>query len=110
MGGIGSGGHNRLTAEAHVLRGTFRPDRHASRPARLDTASDLPRAPARLHAGGRRLWEGMTAQFEFAAGELAILEQACRTVDLIAELREPGELRAQRLVLLKLLTGLRLQT
>jgi hypothetical protein len=108
MGGLGSGGQNRLSAEAHVLRGTFRPDRHGRR--QIGVGVELPTAPSGLAAGGRKLWRAVTESFELDAVELALLAQAGRTVDLIDRLEkaaDSAELRQQRLVLIKLLAGLR---
>lgn len=42
------------------------------------------RAPAGLGAAGRRLWRSVTPEYDLFPAELALLEQACRTVDTIA--------------------------
>src|ERR1700739_2349724 len=85
--------------------------------------TDTPRA---LRAAGRRLWEAVTGTFDLDPPEAALLEEACRTRDLLADLRReiarnPAvidssqgvrvhpvivEARQQRLVLAKLLAGL----
>lgn len=52
--------------------------------------------PTRLRAGGRRLWREVVDQWELRADELAELEQACRTVDLIAVMET--ELRGRDLI------------
>jgi hypothetical protein len=85
--------------------------------------TDTPRG---LRAGGRRLWEAVTGTFDLDPPEAALLEEACRTRDLLADLRReiaqnPAvidssqgvrvhpvmvEARQQRLVLAKLLAGL----
>lgn len=44
------------------------------------------RRPTGMGAKGRRLWDGLTAEFEFGPHELAVLEAACREADLIERL------------------------
>ncbi len=44
------------------------------------------RMPSNLGTAGKRLWRAITAEYELAAHELAILESACREADLIARL------------------------
>jgi|SRR5581483_1296504 len=55
MGGFGSGGTNRLTAEEHIVRGTFRRDRHGPQPT-------PPPAPPVSGADRRRLLRGLSAE------------------------------------------------
>lgn len=43
-------------------------------------------APAKLGAKARRVWEELTADYEFRADELRVLEDACREIDLIERL------------------------
>jgi hypothetical protein len=43
--------------------------------------------PRGLAAAGRRLWDAVTTGYDLDAPELALLEEACKTRDLIAELR-----------------------
>src|SRR5271166_4671252 len=43
-----------------------------------------PAAPPDLREPGREAWSKLTHAFEFHAGEIVVLEQLCRTVDLIA--------------------------
>ncbi|BBY84171.1 hypothetical protein H7I53_18375 [Mycolicibacterium pulveris] len=43
--------------------------------------------PRGLATAGRRLWDAVTADFDLDPPELALLEEACRARDLIAELR-----------------------
>lgn len=43
-----------------------------------------PRPPKGLTARSRRLWRESTAALVFEPAELVVLEQLCRTVDLIA--------------------------
>jgi len=84
------------------------------------------RAPQGLGAAGKRLWESVSADFEMAVHEAAVLEEACRCRDRLVQLRElvendglmidssqgqrlhPGvaEERAQRLALARLLATL----
>ena len=46
-----------------------------------------PRTPPGLKAPGRKLWQAVTAEFEMKEHEAALLEEAARTRDRIAELR-----------------------
>lgn len=82
--------------------------------------------PRGLRAPGKRLWRAVTSDFLLDPPELELLGEACRTVDLIADLRsewaESGviisssqgprvhpavvEARQQRLALQKLLSAL----
>jgi hypothetical protein len=82
--------------------------------------------PHGLRAVGKRLWEAVTGTFDLDPPEAALLEEACRTRDLLTDLRReiarnPAvidssqgvrvhpvivEARQQRLVLAKLLAGL----
>jgi hypothetical protein len=43
--------------------------------------------PRGLAAAGRRLWDAVTGDYELDAPELALLEEACRVRDFIADLR-----------------------
>jgi hypothetical protein len=90
--------------------------------------SSRPRAPRSLEAAGRRLWASVTAEFDLAEHELALLRQAAHTADLCDELQagverdgpilastsgrertHPAlvELRNQRLLLARLVAMLR---
>lgn len=42
--------------------------------------------PRNLAAGSRKLWDAATDEFDWADHELAVLEQACRTLDRIVQL------------------------
>jgi hypothetical protein len=84
--------------------------------------------PPGLGAGGARLWAAITDGYELGDHEAAILVEAARTVDLLADLhaevRRAGpmvdeargrdvsravvEIRAQRLTLARLVTSLRI--
>lgn len=46
----------------------------------------LPRVPNGIGATGKRLWRAVVAEYELDPQGLALLEQACRTVDTIANL------------------------
>lgn len=46
-------------------------------------ADRRPGPPSRLAAAGRRLWRDTTADYDFAAHELSLLEAACATLDAI---------------------------
>jgi hypothetical protein len=45
-----------------------------------------PKAPATLADSGKALWVKHVADYEFRVDELAVLELACRTADMIATL------------------------
>jgi hypothetical protein len=50
------------------------------------SSTDPPRCPTGLRAPGRRLWASVVGPYELTAGELAVLEQAARTADLVDRL------------------------
>jgi hypothetical protein len=58
VGGVGSGGHNRKSAEQHKRLGNFRPSRHArGELVQLRGGlADLPEPPAGLGEAGLQLW------------------------------------------------------
>jgi hypothetical protein len=62
-----SGGHNRVSLEAHLLRGSFRPDRHAglmeAPPPRRLSAADRRRTLAGLEGTARRLVLHLLAEY-----------------------------------------------
>ena len=84
--------------------------------------------PRGLTGPGAKLWAAVTSEYELAADDLAVLEEACRTRSLLADLRaraaEDGlitpssqgdrvnpaivEARQQSLLLSKLLAALKL--
>lgn len=47
-----------------------------------------PKAPPGLKAGGSKLWRAVVDEYELRADEVRILEQACRTADLIDTMHE----------------------
>lgn len=87
-----------------------------------------PRPPARLGRGGRALWRAVVEDFDLNQNERMLLDQACRTADLIdklqAQLEADGlmrktsqgervhpaavELRQQRITLARLFVALEL--
>ena len=90
--------------------------------------SELPKVPPETRAPGRALWASVTTEYDLEEHERALLIEAVRTVDVLAELdaavRSEGaivdspqgsranpalvEARAQRVVLARLLAALRL--
>lgn len=48
----------------------------------------LPKAPRGLGAAGRQLWRRAVSEFVFNVAEQAVLEQACRSADVIAKLHD----------------------
>ncbi len=87
------------------------------------TDSRIPPAPRGARTSGRRLWRAVLEEFELAEHELALLRQAVRVADTCDDLQavvdEDGalrdgkahpalvELRAQRIVLARLVVALR---
>lgn len=45
-------------------------------------------APTGLNDAGKKLWKNITKEYEFRPDELAVLEDACRTSDIIADMEE----------------------
>lgn len=92
------------------------------------TTTRAARAPKELKDGGKRLWNRVLRDFELADHEESILQQACRTVDILDRLQvEIGagalmvmssqgsrmnpavvEFRQQTLALAKLMASLRI--
>jgi hypothetical protein len=90
--------------------------------------SEVPRCPAGARAAGKRLWASVIALYDLDEHEVALLTEAVRTVDLLADLdgavRRDGplidtpqglrahpaavEARGQKIVLARLLAALRL--
>ena len=52
----------------------------------MEHRSKVPATPRGLAAAGKRLWQSVTEEFDLAEHELATLEQAVRTRDMIAVL------------------------
>jgi hypothetical protein len=85
----------------------------------------LTRRPPGLSVAGKRLWAAVTGAYELDPHEAVILQNACETADLVAELQAAitangailasgktnpaaAEIRQQRLVLTRLLMALRM--
>jgi P27 family predicted phage terminase small subunit len=85
-----SGGHNRLSAEEHQLRGNYRPGRHGSlavAPARPPADVPAP-VPAGLSRGAQKAWRGYMADFdEWTRTDLSLLELALRSKDRAEQCR-----------------------
>jgi hypothetical protein len=87
MGGPGSGGANRISAEQHKLRGTYRRGRHAPRSQPAAAAFDpVPEAPTDLAEPGLNLWAELHTRYVFGPGELRLVVEACRVEDRLARL------------------------
>jgi hypothetical protein len=85
--------------------------------------SDIPKAPVGAGAAGRRLWRSVLSEFDLAEHELALLRKAVHVADLCEQLqatveregvllngrphRAMVELRAQRILLARLVVALR---
>jgi hypothetical protein len=82
----GRGGQNRIAPDAHVLRGTFKPSRHAARigagpvwdPAAVLAALDVP---------GRAFLERLCAGYTLSLIEGEVAVQAAQALDRLAEIR-----------------------
>jgi len=48
--------------------------------------SSKPKPPASLDSAGKKLWVDVNAKYDLRVDELAVLEAACRTADMIATL------------------------
>ena len=82
-----SGGHNRLSLEAHVLRGTFNPTRHQHL---IPTGPVWEPAPALLKglgATGRAFVDRMRAVYALSALEGEIALEGAHAADRLAALR-----------------------
>ena len=96
MGGQGSGGHNRKTAEEHKLAGTYRASRHGLRAVNAqalpEPAGESPAPPAGLSPHAVAEWERFTAAYprRFATDlqALVTLETLVRAADRHREARE----------------------
>lgn len=93
MGGVGSGGGNRISAVEHQRRGTFRADRHAeplpAEPAKVQKVSSAARrrALAGLSPESRRIAGELMASFgNWDAGMLATLRSYVQSLERIAAL------------------------
>ena len=53
--------------------------------------SDKPKPPSTLAAAGKTLWSEHVKDYDFRVDELAVLELACRTADMIATLDKEWE-------------------
>lgn len=85
MGGPGSGGSNKKSAEQHRLEGTFRPGRHGPRLVRAQPAGDAPSPPDSVSAAGLKLWrdfvEAHPSRFADDLSALVTLEAIVRASD-----------------------------
>lgn len=52
----------------------------------MDETDEQPGRPPGLHTRGRRLWDSTVAEFDLSPRGLALLGEACRTVDVLATL------------------------
>ena len=105
VGGRGSGGRNRLPADEHLRRGTFRPGRHAGvgkmvvLPAMA--RADVPPAPA-LDVEGLQLWSLLWSQAIWLTElDAELVADACRSADHLSiavrrysATTDPSDLRA----------------
>lgn len=83
-----SGGANKIDPRLHVLRGTFRPERHgaalaATQPPWQPAEADL----ARLQPEGRALVDRVQAVYDLAAIEGELLVEGAIALDRLTEIR-----------------------
>lgn len=101
MGGRGSGGHNRLSAEAHVFAGTFRRDRHGVRgaspaPAEELAPADRRRTLAGLSPAARRLAVRLLDRLEgWTPASLAVLRSYVLSRERLDALEAIGQPSAE---------------
>ena len=83
-----SGGHNRIAPDVHVLRGTFRPERHTL-PSPAKSAEWVPTEPqlAGLHAAGRAFVARVLAEYQFTPMEGELVLETAQVCDRLAQLR-----------------------
>jgi hypothetical protein len=100
-----SGGHNRISVEDHIMRGTYNPTRHGHRAVLRFRATKLPasRAPAfeGLTGLGAAFVEGIYRDYEgWNSAGMVLLRMAGQLVSDLEELRgKPGERAAQKMLL-----------
>lgn len=104
MGGRGSGGRNRVSADEHLRRGTFRPDRHAGigKLLALPLPVDAPPTPQDLAEAGGELWRLLwTCAPWLTALDSEMVRDACNAADDLALARrryqattDPSDARA----------------
>jgi hypothetical protein len=113
-----SGGHNRLSAAEHVLRGTYRKDRHGPRPARAAAATPMTDGsepvPALVTEGlgehGRRFVKAVWCEYDnWSHPELTLLRAAARTVDDYEAAPDAHERRQAAKLLAALIAQLKLE-
>jgi P27 family predicted phage terminase small subunit len=81
-----SGGHNRKSAEIHILEGTYRGDRHGplalvADPARVP-AGGCPAPPPGLGGDSRALWNQLMAEYDgWSAADLMLLQLGLEQLD-----------------------------
>jgi phage terminase small subunit len=91
-GRAGRSGRRRVSPELHIIRGTFRKDRHALAPV-VDPAPPvrLPRPPRGLSVEIRRFWTDTVRHWQIEApADLKLLQLACEA------LQDAHEARAER--------------
>lgn len=89
---MGRGGHNRVSKERKVIRGTFRPGREPVDPIEADPLPKAPRAPAHLSKHAKRLWRELAPQLVergiLTALDLATFEMLCAAYGMYREAEE----------------------
>jgi len=114
-----SGGHNKLSPQEHLLRGTWNVTRHGPKPSGLALASVL--ATPRVDAMPAAVVEGLSGRglafvrdcwqrySGWTPGTLVLLREAGQVITALEGLRgEKGEREAQRM-LVQLLAALQLE-
>lgn len=81
MGGKGSGGQNRLPADVHRRRGTWRRERHAEPDVPAPAQPPPPDLLASLGKTGADFYGAVLARYDLTEGELLVLAMAARAID-----------------------------
>ena len=94
-----SGGRNRKATQAHLLRGTFRPARHAGTRA-PEPPAGTPTSPVTLTGDARAEWDRMVSRLKrcgvLTAVDDAVLLEACQLFQETQQLRREDQ-RLRRL-------------
>jgi hypothetical protein len=95
MGGVGSGGGNRISAEDHRRRGTFRPSRHANVGVIVPlnpVVREIPPVPDDLQVAGESLWCLLwRSALWLTELDSEMVYDACRAADDLARARRRYE-------------------
>lgn len=112
VGGKGSGGHNALPAEVHLLRGTYQPSRHGPKPEAPDvpvSEADRRRVLAGLGPEARRLAARLLDEYQgWDAAALVSLRLYVESVARLTTITDDAERRRETRIMLALHKSLEL--